>query len=161
MLFGSWKKWNVWKSKSFLKDKGFIQKLDKNRFPQDWSSSIGPRSYSRLERPVRRTRDKTQFPPCILIGLQNLQCKCPKCQALIWVENDDSFIISQNYDIVQQPFDLAFFSVSAIRAALVNTSWIFIFSSAEHSITSRADTCVPTFLPSSKLKYFIEITSHV
>jgi len=27
-----------------------------------------------------------------------------------------------NYDIVQQPFDLAFFSVSAIRAALVKTS---------------------------------------
>jgi len=50
---------------------------------------------------------------------------------------------------------LAFFSVSAIRAALVNTSCILIFSSAEHSITSCADTCVPTFLPSSKLKYFI------
>ena len=63
--------------------------------------------------------------------------------------------MNHNYDIVQQPFDLAFFSVSAIRAALVKTSWIFIFSNAEHSITSCADTCVPTFLPSSKLKYFI------
>ena len=62
--------------------------------------------------------------------------------------------MNHDYDIVQQPFDLAFFSVSAIRAALVNTSWIFIFSNAEHSITSCADTCVPTFLPSSKLKYF-------
>ena len=64
--------------------------------------------------------------------------------------------MNHDYDIVQQPFDLAFFSVSAIRAALVNTSWIFIFSNAEHSITSCADTCVPTFLPSSKLKYFLE-----
>jgi len=64
--------------------------------------------------------------------------------------------MNHDYDIVQQPFDLAFFSVSAIRAALVNTSWIFIFSNAEHSITSCADTCVPTFLPSSKLKYILE-----
>ena len=56
----------------------------------------------------------------VVLGPMNKGPDLSVCKWLLII--DESSIMNHNYDIVQQPFDLAFFSVSAIRAALVNTS---------------------------------------